>query len=146
MALLDLPALSALPKSMTVGDGAWIEPLARALREGHNTLLGCRRTPCPTWCQEEHGQPYDAQHSSEIYGVELSRYPYWVQNACHASSMLLALYQDPGDRAPVVGLTGPDDSRGDVLTLDEAEELAQALHQLVAMGRTALPEQPHEQA
>ncbi|MGW0486462.1 hypothetical protein [Nonomuraea sp. NPDC003214] len=137
--VLGLPAFSALPRSLSSGNGEWLTPLIQALREAINTILSTRRTPCPPWCCDEHSAPFDTQHGSEIYGVELSHYPYWVNNECYASPLLAALRQDSIDSAPIVALTGPDGGTEVLMTLDEAEDAGKMLLELVASGKSALP-------
>ncbi|MBB5774039.1 hypothetical protein [Nonomuraea jabiensis] len=55
--VLGLPVFSALPRSLSSGNGAWLTSLVQALREAINTILGTRRTPCPPWCCDEHLEP-----------------------------------------------------------------------------------------
>ncbi|MFB4285028.1 hypothetical protein ACBJ59_57865 [Nonomuraea sp. MTCD27] len=131
-----------MPKSLSAGDGVWLAPLAQALRHAHNTILSTQRTPCPSWCREEHKAPFDVEHSSEVLAVELKHYPYWAGNECYSSSVLVALRQDSANLPPVIGLSGPDDCPGDVLTHDEAEDLARNLLQLVSASRATHTEQP----
>lgn len=101
-----------------------------------------RRADCPPWCVEEHHAPFDKEHASKIYGVELDAHPYQVQ--CPGGkwetwrhSILAAVAKDSADMPAYIEMTGQNDQAVSRMTAGEADQLAGILRRLAATLRGA---------
>lgn len=132
--LLDDAVMPCLPVAPKKDNMAWLQRLPIALRGAANTIMGCRRTPCPPWCVERHTVHWDTFHAAGSRSVPLSRYPYWCGDECVAATVSVGLCQDQDDRAPIIVLTTHDDDEEE-LAIEEAEDLARDLLHMAATAR-----------
>lgn len=101
-------------------------------------------TACPAWCDELHDTP-DSPHGGGLVDVELTTAdPAYIDTADGPATLptfiSAELWQEADSHTPVIGLTfGPAAELADIelpdLTVDEAEQLAAALLQLVCRAK-----------